>query len=90
MVVLVFEIKGKLAHFRRPDTTVTHATYPFISRTALLGMLGACASMTSSSRGETSRSDVMGAASEMQARHGQLLPLSVPAPISLGSQASSP
>ncbi|MEA4884836.1 MAG: CRISPR-associated protein Cas5 [Clostridia bacterium] len=39
MVVLVFELRGKMAHFRRPDTSVTHATYPFISRTALLGMM---------------------------------------------------
>jgi len=39
--VLVFDLKGSLAHFRRPDTTATHATYPFITRTALRGLLGA-------------------------------------------------
>lgn len=38
--ILVFELKGSLAHFRRPDTTVTHATYPFIPRTVLWGLLG--------------------------------------------------
>ena len=39
MQVLIFELKGKMGHFRRPDTTGTHATYPFISRTALHGLL---------------------------------------------------
>ncbi len=38
--LLVFELKAELAHFRRPDTTATHATYPFITRTALRGLLG--------------------------------------------------
>ncbi|MFZ5633833.1 MAG: CRISPR-associated protein Cas5 [Bacillota bacterium] len=37
--MLMFELKGKLAHFRRPDTMVTHATYPFIPRTVLRGLL---------------------------------------------------
>lgn len=41
MQVLVFDLKGNLGHFRRPDTTVTFATYPFITRTALRGLLGA-------------------------------------------------
>ena len=41
MEVLIFDLKGSLAHFRRPDTTATHATYPFITRTALRGVLGA-------------------------------------------------
>ncbi len=40
MKVLVFDLKGELGHFRRPDTTATHATYPFITRTALRGLLG--------------------------------------------------
>lgn len=39
--LLVFDVRGELAHFRRPDTAVTHSTYPFITRTALRGMLGA-------------------------------------------------
>ena len=39
MRVLVFDLKGKIAHFRRPDTTTTHASYPFISRTVLHGLL---------------------------------------------------
>lgn len=41
MDVLAFDLKGSIAHFRRPDTTATHATYPFITRTALRGLLGA-------------------------------------------------
>lgn len=41
MEVLVFDLRGSVAHFRRPDTTATHATYPFITRTALRGLLGA-------------------------------------------------
>ncbi|AEJ40709.1 CRISPR-associated protein Cas5 [Sulfobacillus acidophilus TPY] len=41
MDVMVFELRGPLAHFRRPDTTSTHATYPFITRTALRGLLAA-------------------------------------------------
>ena len=40
MKLLVFDLKGDLGHFRRPDTTATHATYPFITRTALRGLLG--------------------------------------------------
>lgn len=40
MRVLVFDIGGKLAHFRRPDTTQTHTTYPIITRTALRGLIG--------------------------------------------------
>lgn len=40
MKVLVFDLKGDIAHFRRPDTTATHASYPFITRTALRGLLG--------------------------------------------------
>lgn len=39
--VLVFDLRGSIAHFRRPDTTATHASYPFITRTALRGLLGA-------------------------------------------------
>jgi CRISPR-associated protein Cas5h len=39
--ILAFELRGSLAHFRRPDTTITQATYPFITRTALRGLLGA-------------------------------------------------
>lgn len=40
MELLVFDLKGQLAHFRRPDTTATHSTYPFITRTAIRGLLG--------------------------------------------------
>lgn len=38
--LLVFDLNADLGHFRRPDTTATHATYPFITRTALRGLLG--------------------------------------------------
>jgi CRISPR-associated protein Cas5h len=41
MKLLHFEIKNTVAHFRRPDTTSTHASYPFITRTALRGLLAA-------------------------------------------------
>jgi CRISPR-associated protein Cas5h len=40
MKLLVFDLKGDIGHFRRPDTTATHASYPFITRTALRGLLG--------------------------------------------------
>lgn len=41
MIALAFDVKGKLAHFRRPDTTATHMTYPFITPTAARGLVGA-------------------------------------------------
>lgn len=37
--VLVFSVKGSLAHFRQPDTTTTHATYPFPPRPTIHGLL---------------------------------------------------
>ncbi|MDI6871022.1 MAG: CRISPR-associated protein Cas5 [Bacillota bacterium] len=40
MEVLAFDLRSSLGQFRRPDTTVTHATYPFITRTVLSGLLG--------------------------------------------------
>ena len=40
MGLLVFDLRGSIAHFRRPDTLGTHATYPFIPRTALHGLVG--------------------------------------------------
>ncbi|MBE3575404.1 MAG: CRISPR-associated protein Cas5 [Firmicutes bacterium] len=45
MQLLTFDLRGPLAHFRRPDTTATHATYPFITRTALRGLLAAVLGM---------------------------------------------
>jgi CRISPR-associated protein Cas5h len=39
--VVAFTLRGPLAHFRRPDTLGTHASYPFIPRTALRGLIGA-------------------------------------------------
>jgi CRISPR-associated protein Cas5h len=38
-LVVVFEVRGELAHFRRPDTLGTHATYPFPTRTVLHGLI---------------------------------------------------
>ncbi len=37
--MVIFEVRGPLGHFRRPDTLVTHSTYPFIPRTALHGLI---------------------------------------------------
>lgn len=45
MEVLVFDLRAPLAHFRRPDTTASHLTYPFIPRTALRGLVGAILGM---------------------------------------------
>lgn len=39
MSVLAFELRSGMAHFRRPDTLGTHASYPFITRTALHGLI---------------------------------------------------
>lgn len=39
--LLVFDLAADMARFRRPDTTTSQATYPFITRTALRGLLGA-------------------------------------------------
>ena len=41
MKVVVFDVKGQVGHFRRPDTTATHLTYPFIPPTAAKGLVGA-------------------------------------------------
>ncbi|WP_054950066.1 CRISPR-associated protein Cas5 [Numidum massiliense] len=40
MDAVVFDLKGKVAHFRRPDTTATQLTYPFITPTAAKGLVG--------------------------------------------------
>lgn len=37
--VLIFTIRGKIAHFRQPDTVITQATYPFPPRPTLHGLL---------------------------------------------------
>ncbi len=37
--VIVFEVRGKFAHFRAYDTTRENLSYPFPTRTALLGMI---------------------------------------------------
>ncbi|MEK0288771.1 type I-B CRISPR-associated protein Cas5b [Caldifermentibacillus hisashii] len=46
MKVVIFDVKGKIAHFRRPDTTATHLTYPFITPTAAKGMVGSILGIT--------------------------------------------
>lgn len=46
MKALVFEVKGSVAHFRRPDTTATQLTYPFITPTAAKGLIGAILGIT--------------------------------------------
>lgn len=45
MQVLVFDLRAELGHFRRPDTAKAHASYPFITRTALRGLFGAVLGM---------------------------------------------
>jgi len=37
--LLIFTLRGKLAHFRQPDTIITQATYPFPPRPTLHGLL---------------------------------------------------
>ncbi len=46
MKAVVFEVKGTIAHFRRPDTTATHLTYPFITPLAAKGLVGAILGIT--------------------------------------------
>lgn len=41
MKIVAFDVKSSIAHFRRPDTTATHLTYPFIPPTAAKGLIGA-------------------------------------------------
>lgn len=38
---VTFGVQGSMAHFRRPDTTATHLSYPFITPTAAKGLVGA-------------------------------------------------
>lgn len=37
--VAVFELRGSIAHYRRPDTLATHASYPVMPRTVLRGLV---------------------------------------------------
>ena len=46
MKSVVFDVKGALAHFRRPDTTATQLTYPFITPLAAKGLVGAILGIT--------------------------------------------
>lgn len=46
MKAVVFDLKGSIAHFRRPDTTATHLTYPFITPTAAKGVVGSILGIT--------------------------------------------
>lgn len=46
MKTIIFDIKGKIAHFRRPDTTATQLTYPFITPTAVKGLVGSILGIT--------------------------------------------
>lgn len=41
----VFETRGSIAHFRRPDTLGTHASYPFFTRTSLRGLIASVLGM---------------------------------------------
>lgn len=46
MKAVIFDLMGKIGHFRRPDTTVTHLTYPFITPLAAKGLVGAILGIT--------------------------------------------
>jgi len=46
MKAVVFDLKGNIAHFRRPDTTATHLTYPFITPLAAKGIVGSVLGIT--------------------------------------------
>ncbi|NMB40555.1 MAG: CRISPR-associated protein Cas5 [Firmicutes bacterium] len=41
MKIIAFDVRSTIAHFRRPDTTSTHLTFPFIPPTAAKGLVGA-------------------------------------------------
>ena len=41
MEAVAFDVRGTVAHFRKPDTTATQLTYPFITPTAAKGLIGA-------------------------------------------------
>ena len=41
MKIVAFDVASSIAHFRRPDTTATQLTYPFIPPTAAKGIVGA-------------------------------------------------
>lgn len=41
MKLIAFDVRSTIAHFRRPDTTSTHLTFPFIPPTAAKGLVGA-------------------------------------------------
>lgn len=51
--ILIFDLKGTMAHFRLPDTTVTHASYPFIPRTTLHGLLASILGLESLNGGQS-------------------------------------
>lgn len=36
-----FQLRGSMAHFRLPDTTITQSSYPFPPKPAILGLIGA-------------------------------------------------
>jgi len=56
--ILIIDLKAKMAHFRLPDTTVTHASYPFIPRTALHGLLASILGLEDLSRASDGSSAV--------------------------------
>lgn len=41
MKIITFDVRSTIAHFRRPDTTSTHLTFPFIPPTVAKGLIGA-------------------------------------------------
>jgi len=39
--LISFRLRGTIAHFRMPDTTITHSSYPFPPKPTILGLIGA-------------------------------------------------
>ncbi len=45
MKVISFKLKGNIGHFRRPDTTGTHLSFPIITRTVVHGLIASVLGM---------------------------------------------
>jgi len=41
LTLISFRLRGSIAHFRMPDTSITHSSYPFPPKPTLLGLIGA-------------------------------------------------
>jgi len=82
---IVFEYKGKYAHFLKAEANASAPSYPFPSRTVLMGMVGAILGLSKDSPQillENSNIAVMGKA-EVNHWHTAKLHQSLPAPLPL-------